>query len=203
VQEERVNQHTDTLHRSGRHAGFTVIELLIVMSLGIALAAFAVFQSRAGMSTFRANSAMNSLKAKLNSTREMAMSRQRDIKITFNGTNGVDFFMVNPDASLTKVDNVALEGGSTFVSTFDQLTGKTNLDSWCTDSKNLFANLDGQTTLRFNSDGALIDGTTRQLVSGCMYIGVSGTNSTARAISLFGSTGRMRTYRYVASAWVH
>jgi prepilin-type N-terminal cleavage/methylation domain-containing protein len=203
VQEDRVSRRTDTLHKSSRQAGFTVIELLIVIGLGVLLCAYATVQTRQGLSAFRANGAMNAVKAKLNSIRETAMSRERDITIQFNGTNGIDFFMVNPDASLTKIDNVTLEGTNTFVSTFSSLTGTTALDTWCTDGANTWANLTTKTTLRFNSDGALIDGATRKLVSGCLYLGVSGTNSTARAVSVFGATGRMRTYRYVGTAWMH
>ncbi len=198
-----MSRRIHTIHKSGRQAGFTVIELLIVMALGILLCAYATVQTRQGMATFRANGAMNAVKAKLNSIRETAMSRERDITIQFNGTNGIDFFMVNPDASLTKIDNVTLEGSNTFVSTFSTLTGTTALDTWCTDGTNTWANLTTKTTLRFNSDGALIDGATRKLVSGCFYLGVSGTNTTARAISVFGATGRMRTYRYVGTSWTH
>jgi len=69
---------------------------------------------------------------------------------------------------------------------------------------NPYKNLNGMANLRFNSDGAMIDSTTRLPVSGCLYLGNADTNAaTARSIGMFGTTGRARTYRWSNTTWVH
>jgi hypothetical protein len=102
------------------------------------------------------------------------------------------------------VDAIALEGGMTFATFTGQ--GAPALETPCTQpvATNAFANLNGLATLRFNSDGALIDSATRLPVSGCLYLGSANNDpATSRSISLLGATGRARTYRWSNTTWVH
>jgi prepilin-type N-terminal cleavage/methylation domain-containing protein len=187
-------------NRAASSAGFTILELLLVIAIGVTLAAFGLIRIQGGLAAFRANGSMSTLKAKLQSARELAISRQRDIAITINGTTGVTFYVVNPDATQTQVDKMEFESGVTFTTFGGQGTPS---DTWCSDAANLFRNLNTKTTLRFNSDGALIDSTTRNIVSGCFYMGRAGEPETSRSVSLFGGTGRARTYKWSATTWIH
>jgi Tfp pilus assembly protein FimT len=177
--------------------------LLLVIAIGMTLCAFGLVRTQAGMAAFRANGAMSSLKSKLQFVRELAISRQRDIKLTYNGTNGINFFQINPDATETQVDTLVLEGFTVFTTFGGQNAPDPANAQWCTDALNTFRNLNTQNTLRFNSDGALIDSTDRKLVSGCFYLGKTGDPTTARSISMFGATGRARTYRWSNTTWIH
>jgi prepilin-type N-terminal cleavage/methylation domain-containing protein len=180
--------------------GFTLIEIMIVVALGACLMAFAVFSAGNGLTAFKASSAMDALRARLQVARDTAISRQRDVQLTFVGNNRLRFSVVNPDGTLTQVDELFLEGDTTFTTFAGQAAAP---DTWCTNVANGFRNMNGLLTLRFNSDGALVDSATRNIVSGCLYLGKPNAPPTARAVSLFGATGRARTYKWSNNTWVH
>jgi hypothetical protein len=56
----------------------------------------------------------------------------------------------------------------------------------------------------FQSDGELVDGSTFLPISGTVFIGVTGSNNTtaARAVTVLGTTGRVRGWRSQGSTWV-
>jgi hypothetical protein len=53
----------------------------------------------------------------------------------------------------------------------------------------------------FGPDGSFVD-PTGVPVNGTVFLGVPGQVETARAVTVFGSTGRVRGYRWIGSAWV-
>jgi hypothetical protein len=54
----------------------------------------------------------------------------------------------------------------------------------------------------FQNDGELVDGSTFQPINGTVFLGVSTLNTTsARAITVLGSTGRVRAWKFNGSAW--
>jgi hypothetical protein len=54
----------------------------------------------------------------------------------------------------------------------------------------------------FQNDGELVDGSTFQAINGTVFIGVSTlSNTSARAITVLGSTGRVRAWKFNGSAW--
>jgi prepilin-type N-terminal cleavage/methylation domain-containing protein len=181
-------------------SGFTLIEIMVVVALGACLMAFAVLSAGNGLTAFKASSAMDALRARLQVARDTAISRQRDVQLTFVDARTLRFSVVNPDGTLTQFDELVLEGDTNFVRFAGQAAAP---DGWCTDVANGFANMNNQLTLRFNSNGAMIDSATRNMVSGCFYLGKPNTPPTARAISLFGPTGRARTYKWSNSSWAH
>jgi prepilin-type N-terminal cleavage/methylation domain-containing protein len=192
------------LRRTRRHRseqGFSVLELLLVIAIGGTVMGIALFSTKYARAAFQANGAMETLKSRMLAAREMAIARQRDIAIAFIGTDTVRFMMINPDATTTQVDELTMEGKVIFTTFNGQ--GAPADQTWCTDGANAFRVLNGQGTLRFNSDGALVDAVTRNIVSGCLYVGKANDPETARAISLFGATGRARTYKFMSAAWVH
>lgn len=180
--------------------GFTLIEILVVAALGACLLAFAVFTTGNGLTAFKASGAMDALRSRLQVARDTAISRQRDVQLTFVDNKTLRFFVVNPDGTQTQVDELVLEGDTTFTTFAGQAAAP---DAWCVDVANGFRNMNNQLTLRFNSEGALVDSATRNLVSGCLYLGKPNAPPTARAISVFGPTGRTRTYKWSNAAWVH
>ena len=185
--------------------GFSLPELLVVLLVGGVLAAIALATTKSAVTTLNSSSAMDTLKARLNVAREAAISRQRDVVVTFVGTNVVRFFVVNPDATQTQIDEARMEGDVTFTTFAGQGTVNDPQVPWCNDGANAFRILNGIATLRFNSDGALINSANRQIVSGCLYIGKPGSPATARALSVFGTTGRSRAFNFAnaSAGWSH
>lgn len=191
------------LRRTYRHRsdqGFSVLEILIVVAIGATVMGMALFTSRHARASFQTNAAMDLLKSRMLTARETAIARQRDVQIVFAG-NTVNFLMINPDATTTPVNSLVMEGRVTLTTFAGQ--GAPTDQTWCTDVTNAFRVLNNQATLRFNSDGALIDSVTRNIVSGCLFLGTPNEPQTARAISVFGASGRTRTYKWGSTDWVH
>jgi prepilin-type N-terminal cleavage/methylation domain-containing protein len=180
-------------------AGFSLVELLIVVAVGATLLGTAIIMTRAGVTAFEANGALDSLRSQLHVAREQALSRQRVIRIAI-GTNQLDLFeqQPNPANPEVRIGSVVLPGKMTFTrlptgdlrpsDVWCQITGTTPI-------------LNVVTTLRINSEGSLTDDT-GTLVSGCIYIGQTGVTETARAVSIFGSTGSLKAYKWNGTTWV-
>ena len=47
----------------------------------------------------------------------------------------------------------------------------------------------------FQSDGEFLDGATFLPINGTVYLGVTGQTSTARAVTVLGTTGRVRGWK--------
>ena len=53
----------------------------------------------------------------------------------------------------------------------------------------------------FESDGELVDGSTFQPINGTVFLGVPGKNTSARAITVLGTTGRIRGWKGTGTLW--
>jgi hypothetical protein len=60
----------------------------------------------------------------------------------------------------------------------------------------------GADTMMFNADGQFTD-ETGQIINGTVFIGKSGAPLTARALTVFGPTSTLRTYRWNGGGWGH
>ena len=53
----------------------------------------------------------------------------------------------------------------------------------------------------FQSDGELVDGATFQPINGTVFLGFPGKNTSARAITVLGGTGRVRGWKGTGANW--
>ncbi len=54
----------------------------------------------------------------------------------------------------------------------------------------------------FTADGTLTDQSGNS-VNGTVFLGQAGTPMTARALTVFGPTATLRSYRWNGSSWIH
>lgn len=187
---------------AGAEAGFSLVELLLVLALGGTLLATSIIMTRSGVTSFKASGALDSVRGQLHVAREQAISRQRTVRLTVSDTK-IDLFEVppDPDDDEVKIGTVMLPGDLKFqrLETGDARPS----DSWCAAGATtpVLYTSDLAEKLRFNSDGSLTDDT-GALVSGCLYLGETGKLTTARAISIFGSTGALRPFKWNGDAWI-
>jgi Tfp pilus assembly protein FimT len=180
------------------NAGFSLLELLIITTFSGIIIAISLFGLAGAVNSARQRSAIAMLKQQISNAREMAISQQRDIKIEFIAPDQVRVSRINrpagnPDTVLT---DIRFEGGMTF----SKLAGQPETpDAW---GGNAAVAFDGATTLRFRSgDGALIN-QTDTLVNGRIFLAHNnGRVDTAGVVSVFGPTGRIRSYRLTGGAW--
>jgi type II secretory pathway pseudopilin PulG len=181
------------------HAGFTILELLLICTVaGIAMGV-SMFALGASLNSSRANAALALVKQRFSEAREMAISQQRDIRIEFLAPNEIRIIRVNRPAGSpeTVINSSFLEGNMTFM----KLDGMPETpDPWGGMNAVAFGTAVG---VRFRSgDGALVD-ENDEYVNGRVFIGRAGPNNvnSAGMVSIFGPTGRIRSYRLQGENW--
>lgn len=184
------------LHRS-RNAGFSLVELLIVISLLTIVIGIAVLNTGSAVPNMRANAAMNQVVAQVRMGRESALAQRRNFQILFLGSNQIQLRRLEVDpAPPTDFPPVTLTGGVQFT-----------LFSAMPDTPDDFGNttavsFGGSPTLTFLSDGTFVDSSGAPL-NGTVFIGIPGRTETARAITVLGTTGRVGRYRWDGSRWIN
>jgi type II secretory pathway pseudopilin PulG len=197
---ERKSRRRGALSRAWRdNAGFSLLELFLICLIVGVVSAIAIFGLGTSVNAARARGATAQLKEQIANAREMAISQQRDIRIEFNDADEIKVIRINrPDLDETELLTVHLEGGMTFQKFADM---PETPDAWGGDEAIAFGEAE---SLRFRSgDGALID-ENDNFVNGRVFVGhVGGKVTSAGMVSVFGPTGRIRSYRLVGDTWDH
>jgi Tfp pilus assembly protein FimT len=185
--------------RSGgnQQRGFTMWELAIVCVLLMILSAMAMVQLHPTIQQREADAAMAEVSSQLRQAREMAISTRRDIQVQFVGTNQMilNRLFINPAV----VGGVFIQSPMRFQLTAGK--GETP-DAYGNAGAIEFGGIvGGPPTMMFQSDGTFVD-TAGNLVNGTVFLGMANEPSAARAVTLVGSTGRIRMWRNNAAAWV-
>jgi hypothetical protein len=181
------------------HAGFSILELLLLCAVAMTAMGVAMFAMGAASNSSRSRGALALVKQRFSEAREMAISQQRDIRIEFVAPNEIRIIRVNRPAGSgeTVINSSFLEGNMTF----QKLSGMPETpDPWGGEGAVAF---DSAVGVRFRSgDGALVD-QNDVYVNGRVFVARAGTNSvnSAGMVSIFGPTGRIRSYRLQGENW--
>lgn len=169
--------------------GFSLIETAVAfLILGIA-AALAMGGYGRILPQLRADSAEQVLLTRLRSVRDTALTQRVNYKVTFSGAATFQEYRLQNGAQ--RVTTVTLPYGMQFI-VFPSLP-----DTPDGFGNNAAIDLNGgnTTSLIFCGDGSIVD-LAGNPVNGSIFIGQPGNSSTARAVTLLGTTGRVRGYRY-------
>jgi Tfp pilus assembly protein FimT len=181
-----------------RESGFSIVEVLMVMAVGITLVGIAMMSTGGALSAFKARGVIAKVQATFLQARELSITQQRDIQVVFVGTNEIDLVRVNLPAGsgTTTLSKTIFEGGMTF----NKITGLPETpDAWGGNNAIAFGTA---TTVQFRAGtGVLMDGTTLQPINGRVFVSVANKPETAGMVSIFGTTGRIRQYHWEGS-WV-
>src|SRR5271154_3887606 len=74
---------------SRRQRGTSLIELMAVVGIVITLSAFAIMNTLRPTTTSRANNAVDAVVSTLIQGRQLAVSKRRNVLVSFNGTNPI------------------------------------------------------------------------------------------------------------------
>jgi prepilin-type N-terminal cleavage/methylation domain-containing protein len=181
-----------------RPPGFSLVELLVVIGvLGTASAiALAVLPgvSRAAA----ADGEMQRVMSALRRAHDVAVSERRNVAVEFVGVNAIR--LVRQDVTdgeitgTTRLGVSILESGFTF-QVFSSLPDTP--DGFGTASATSFGSA---TSILFTTEGALVD-QTGDPVNGTVFIGRGAEDSSARAVTVLGTTGLVTGYQWDGSQW--
>jgi prepilin-type N-terminal cleavage/methylation domain-containing protein len=191
-------------------SGFSLIELLVVVCIGLIVSAVAVDGINSTIKDGHVNSAYTTTLATLRRAREAAITQRQTYKVTFTAPGTIT---VAPTTALTGSLNITATLPSDVA--FDVEPGVPNSVSTVPDGLGLGASTGaidfdatqgagGLTVVYFWPDGSARDGA-GNLNDGIVYIARPGQLSTSRAITVRGLTGRLRGWRLepgVATPWI-
>ncbi|MGA3164490.1 MAG: prepilin-type N-terminal cleavage/methylation domain-containing protein [Terriglobia bacterium] len=180
-----------------RAEGFSLIEMLVTISIIGILSGMAYLAFINVMPTVRADSALQLLAVQLRQAREASVDQRRIIQVTFKGTSEIVTVRQNLDLTTTQLSDYFLP----YQMAYSVLSGVGDTPDHFGNSSAVSLNCTGMPcTITFQSDGAVFD-SSGNFVNGTVFIGISGRKQTARAVTILGATGRIKGYRYSGTSW--
>jgi prepilin-type N-terminal cleavage/methylation domain-containing protein len=187
--------------RGGNQArGFSMIEMVVVIAVALVVTSIAIIQVQPALLQIHANTARDEVQSALRQARELAISDRRNVQVEF---------LVNPPAN-TPGSYVRLtrKGGgfgpdiviltmpiqnSVIYTTFNAVPDTP--DGYGKAAPIYFGGLaNGPAAgMFYQSDGTFVTATGIP-INGTVFLGVPNQPSTARAITVLGTTGRVRSY---------
>ena len=183
--------------------GFSLIELLVVIAMIGILAAIGIGVTGNMVTTSKGQSGASQVSAALRRAREMAISRRRNVRITFQGTNQVVLDQINvipapplpAPPAFTPIETITLEG-------------RIQYNAFAVpDTPERFGNaapvqIGGAAgSPMFTSEGMFTD-SQGDPANATITLGIPGQVSTANAITILGATATIRQYRWDGRIWV-
>jgi type II secretory pathway pseudopilin PulG len=203
---------------SKAQSGFSLIEVLIVVFVMMILMGMAIVLTQGTMQNYKANAARDAVIAQLRLARELAISKRRNVRIDFTLPNQIQITMQyrtgeTPGPALAPVylnnADQGVSGGSQFY-VFPTLPD-TPMGFGNTQAINLSQPSGGGAwAVMFTTSGTLVGtGAIAGLdlignsnpVNASIFVGIPSTTSSARAITVLGATGRVRSYSWDGTQW--
>jgi prepilin-type N-terminal cleavage/methylation domain-containing protein len=189
-----------TRQRGDNARGFSMIEMLVVVAIAMVIAGIAMIRSGPALMQVRANTAKDLVQATLRRGRETAISDRRSVKVEF---------LVNPPANpagsyvrLTRLGGgfspdtvIAMTPipGSVIFTTF---AGEPDTPDGFGNAGPIYfggVNNGPAAGMIYQSDGTFAAATGIP-INGTVFMGMPNQPTTARAVTILGTTGRVRSY---------
>ncbi len=182
-----------------KEAGFSLIELLMVVAIGGTLAGISIMGFAQAATSIRGDNGMVQLMSQLRMARDLAINQRRTMEVQFFAPNEIRIVRQDIPTGTTLMNQVVLEGTVQFV----QFSGVPDTPDGFGASGEI--DFDGVNDMGFLGDGMLVDLSNPAVagtpISGTVFLGVPNQPASARAVTVFGGTGRVRGYTWIASEW--
>jgi Tfp pilus assembly protein FimT len=191
------NLFNKLIKRWNSRAGFSLIEMCIVLMAACVIGGFAVISATGMKPGIDANRARYAVVQQLRNGREQAMAQRRDVQVIFQ--NGDEIQLVRHNLPTGSPDTILSAITLGHKCEFRLFTG-------IPDTPDAFGNatevsFGSATTMTFSSDGTLVDQSGNP-VNGTVFFGLENHPESARAVTILGATGRVRSYRWNGASWI-
>jgi len=176
-------------------AGFTLAEMLVVVALIAIGAGVTIPVTMEMVKRARNDSAVIVAQAFIDGARDRAVAERRNVELEFTAPNWLRMYRIEvPSGTKTLLSEMRLEAAQEFLK-FPMVTDTP--DAFGASSAVSFT---GTMPVMFTSDGSLID-SQGDVVNGTVFFGVPDRPESARAVSVFGITGMIRTWKWRGAQW--
>ncbi len=187
-------------------AGLTLVETMVVLTvLGVVTSSSLMIVTDV-LPVLHADSSLDLVVTQLDQARTEAMDQRRNFIVTFTGTNQFTVQRQELDGSLTLMGDYSLPGAMEYyVWLSEPDTPDCFVMATCSAGTVLgnspALDLGGGDQISFASDGTARNTANNQLVNATVFMGVPGSTTTARAVTVMGATSRVQGYRFNGSTW--
>jgi type II secretory pathway pseudopilin PulG len=179
-----------------RNHGYTLLEIIVVVGIVIVGSAVAMPVTMQMVQNAKGDSAMTMTASFLQTARNRAVAERRNILISWVSSTEMKAERVEvPGGQLTLVDALVLEGEEQFIK-LDEIDQDTPAGFGFDDN----INFTGPTPVMFTSDGSLIDAA-GDVTNGTIFVARPDTPETARAVTIMGVTGLIRSFKWRGTTW--
>jgi hypothetical protein len=173
--------------------------MLLVVAAIVTLSALSFVQVRGTLADAQANGAYFTALSAMRQARQSALTDRRIYVLTFTAPSTVLTERVEQDGTRSVIQSLSLASNVQFrVEPGIPTSGSETPDGF--GSGSLAIDFNGSNQVFFQPDGSARD-TSGRLNNGVIYLARPGDLSSARAITLFGATGRIKGWRLSALAW--
>lgn len=193
--------------RNNRERGFTMIELTVVISIATIISVMAIISIQPAILNAKCDAAMKQVVDQMRQAREYAIANRRYVKISFPTVNNRPEVVITQMNTLTPgaggvnpvISTVIIEGPATYY----VMPGLGDTpDAYGNGGPIYFEGIVNGPVggMLFQSDGELVDGATFLPINGSIFMGIAGTKTSARAITVLGTTGRVHAWKSTGAA---
>jgi prepilin-type N-terminal cleavage/methylation domain-containing protein len=193
------------LAKVGRgQAGMSLIELVVVVGIVGVITSMAVVQIANSQAALKGDGGMRVVLSHVNMAREIAISQRRYVQLKFIAPNLLQIIREDTTLATTTLYSVVLEGGVTFtIPTMLPLTATPDAPpsgTDVTDPSGINFPIAAGGNVKFSPDGTLVnqDGVT---INGTICMQIPMKVLSVRAVTVLGSTGRVRGFRWNGKLW--
>ena len=192
-------------HSENRESGFSLIELMVVIMIILIVSVIAVLSVMPNMQQAKVDTELRQVIATLRQAREYAIANRRYVQISFPTTNQILVTQMNTLTPGAGGVNPVLTTLTLSPPLVFNLNGMPDTpDAYGNGGPIVFEGVvNGPVNgMIFQSDGELVDGATFLPINGSVFLGYPGQQATARAVTVLGTTGRVRGWKSTgATSW--
>jgi prepilin-type N-terminal cleavage/methylation domain-containing protein len=175
-------------------SGYTIIEMMFALGLVALLSSMAIIQLNISKPGLKGDGAMRIVLGQLNQARENAITQRRYVRVILTTPNLVQIVREDTTTTTTTLSSVLIEGGVQFA----LMNGLPDTpDQFGKSAAIAFGSV---TNVKFSPEGTLVnqDGAS---ANGTAFLAIPNQLLSARAITILGSTGRIRGYKWDGAKW--
>jgi prepilin-type N-terminal cleavage/methylation domain-containing protein len=185
--------------RRASQAGYSLTEMMVVVGISSVLGGMAVFQVGSARAGMNGDAAMRALMAQMNQARETSITQRRNMRMVFDAGNRVQIIREEvPGPATTVVSTTFFEGKMQFVKT---VTDDTPDAFGNASAVNLPTATGTPPEVKFSPEGKFLNQDGASL-NATILVGLTNEPLSARAVTVMGSTGRIRGFRWDGKKWV-